>query len=281
MARSARDVLLDKNVVPDDGDMERILGAHLPRWRELIVDLRKRELPLEMRWRSDKSGWAPCWPIGDYTVCSALLSDHGQAPIGFISFGPTLFAFLEREWSKVDGFVARGLSTSARASLRAALPDGEPPMRFLEVTLIARADVDVFLSLVDGKLRALAAEGMRPVPRPDIVRRRATRPAAETVPMLVIAQPGGPIHFVLDRAEYVIGRDDDVDIRLDHPDVSRKHAKLVRLVDGSFELIDLGSKNGVSLNQQKIDRRLLKDDDEFVVGDTRFMFSSRFTLPGR
>lgn len=47
--------------------------------------------------------------------------------------------------------------------------------------------------------------------------------------------------------EYVIGRGDDVDLRLDDPTVSRRHA-LVMYLHGGWVLADLDSRNGTWLN---------------------------------
>jgi hypothetical protein len=47
--------------------------------------------------------------------------------------------------------------------------------------------------------------------------------------------------------EYVIGRSDDVDLRLDDISVSRRHA-LITYVAGCWVITDLGSRNGTWLN---------------------------------
>jgi len=64
-----------------------------------------------------------------------------------------------------------------------------------------------------------------------------------------------------------VGRDQDADIVIDDPTVSRKHAKIVRSNDG-FVLMDLNSKNGSFVNETKVGQtgQSLKDGDEIRFG---------------
>lgn len=61
----------------------------------------------------------------------------------------------------------------------------------------------------------------------------------------------GTRRFPLSPGEHVIGRDPDVDIRLDAATVSRRHARLVVSADGAT-LEDLGSKNGTFRGGQPV-----------------------------
>ena len=64
-----------------------------------------------------------------------------------------------------------------------------------------------------------------------------------------------------------VGRDQDADIVIDDPTVSRKHAEIVRSNDG-FVLLDLDSKNGTFVNETKVGQtgQSLKDGDEIRFG---------------
>ncbi len=64
-----------------------------------------------------------------------------------------------------------------------------------------------------------------------------------------------------------VGRDQDADIVIDDPTVSRKHDKIVRSNDG-FVLMDLNSKNGSFVNETKVGQtgQSLKDGDEIRFG---------------
>jgi hypothetical protein len=68
-----------------------------------------------------------------------------------------------------------------------------------------------------------------------------------------------------------IGRDPGCDLVLDHPSVSRRHAALSER-DGSWELADLGSKNGVRVGGIRVERTPLRDGDWFSVGDVFCQF---------
>lgn len=72
----------------------------------------------------------------------------------------------------------------------------------------------------------------------------------------------------------VIGRAQDVDLVLQDPTVSRRHAK-IELLDKGFFLSDLGSTHGTvhmgfPVQSGEANRRQLHDNDEFKVGDAIF-----------
>ena len=73
----------------------------------------------------------------------------------------------------------------------------------------------------------------------------------------------------LDEGEYVVGRDPDVDILLDSPGVSRRHA-VIRIAARSATVEDLGSKNGTFIGERKIEGAVpLNHGDIIVVGSAR------------
>ena len=81
--------------------------------------------------------------------------------------------------------------------------------------------------------------------------------------------------FTIDRDETVIGRGRDVNVRIDDPAISRKHARILRNKGGRHILEDLGSANGVYVNGRRIERADLADGDRLQVGPTlvlRFSF---------
>jgi hypothetical protein len=51
-----------------------------------------------------------------------------------------------------------------------------------------------------------------------------------------------------------IGRDESCELQVDHPFVSRKHARLERGAHGGFVLVDEGGRNGVTLGGLKLQR---------------------------
>lgn len=96
-------------------------------------------------------------------------------------------------------------------------------------------------------------------------RRRTT--AAE----LLVKRPRQPeVRVPLDRTETFIGRDPKCDIVLTDDTASRRHARIARNDGGYFEVVDLGSRNGVLVDDERVDRMTLMDGDVFVIGDTQF-----------
>ena len=68
-----------------------------------------------------------------------------------------------------------------------------------------------------------------------------------------------------------VGRDPRADILLDDSTVSRSHA-VFRRVDGKYEVVDAGSLNGTYVNRQRVDRAVLKDGDEIMIGKFRLVY---------
>ncbi|NWF69257.1 MAG: protein kinase [Chloroflexi bacterium] len=62
--------------------------------------------------------------------------------------------------------------------------------------------------------------------------------------------------LVLANDTYVIGREPDCDILLDHHSVSRLHARLARKMDGGYSLTDLGSTNGTWIDNLRLTAQL-------------------------
>jgi DNA-binding winged helix-turn-helix (wHTH) protein len=62
----------------------------------------------------------------------------------------------------------------------------------------------------------------------------------------------GKQEFILNSAETLLGRDPTAGICVDHPSVSRKHARISIESDGVI-LQDLGSRNGTFLNGRRVD----------------------------
>jgi DNA-binding winged helix-turn-helix (wHTH) protein len=78
-----------------------------------------------------------------------------------------------------------------------------------------------------------------------------------------------PLH----EGESVIGRGEEVAIRIDVDGVSRRHARIVA-DGGRFTLEDLGSKNGTYLRERRLEGpAALEDGDSFRLGRTTLVFS--------
>ncbi|MGA6225730.1 FHA domain-containing protein [Streptomyces umbrinus] len=67
-----------------------------------------------------------------------------------------------------------------------------------------------------------------------------------------------------------IGRGGDNDLVVDDLIVSRRHAELRALPDGTYEIVDLGSHNGTFLNGQPVDRAPIDAGDIVGIGHSAF-----------
>jgi len=83
-----------------------------------------------------------------------------------------------------------------------------------------------------------------------------------------------PAAFPLRKEHLVIGRDVGVDLELDVPAVSRRHAEIA-WVNGAYHVRDLGSRNGVIVNGRRVQGAALDDCDELRIGDAIFKFVER------
>lgn len=77
----------------------------------------------------------------------------------------------------------------------------------------------------------------------------------------------------LDEGAHVCGRDPDVEILLNYPGVSRRHAR-ISISDGSATIEDLGSKNGTFVGDQRVEgSRSLRDGDTITIGSVKLTLS--------
>jgi DNA-binding winged helix-turn-helix (wHTH) protein len=73
-------------------------------------------------------------------------------------------------------------------------------------------------------------------------------------------------HAVLPAGEHTVGRDPQVEIFLDSPGVSRRHAR-ISVTEQEVTIEDLGSKNGTYVGPDRISgRTTIRDGDVFRVG---------------
>jgi DNA-binding CsgD family transcriptional regulator/pSer/pThr/pTyr-binding forkhead associated (FHA) protein len=96
----------------------------------------------------------------------------------------------------------------------------------------------------------------------------AARETGDRVPCLEVLEgrKRGRV-FPLDRARaYVIGRLPGAEIHIDDPGVSRRHVRLTRRPDGSIDVADMRSTNGLVVNGHKLERTLLHDGDLMSLG---------------
>jgi hypothetical protein len=99
--------------------------------------------------------------------------------------------------------------------------------------------------------------------------------------MLVWEHPKGAVEFPLGgTATLTVGREEDADIQIGEPLVSRLHARLERR-GGAWFLIDLGSTNLTRVNGAVVHEQELRPGDEvrFARARCRFVEAEAATTP--
>ena len=120
----------------------------------------------------------------------------------------------------------------------------------------------------DGEL----VEGSEPLKQGETTLVMPAVPKLSTRPTLQIMEGEGEgTVFSLDQKTVVLGRGEDCDVVINHPMVSRHHAKIVR-VGPSFYIHDLQSTNGTMVNGENIDQHVLQPEDEIQIGVTLLLF---------
>jgi hypothetical protein len=156
---------------------------------------------------------------------------------------------------------------------------------------LAKADVDRFSNFLDALVRELA-EAAREHARNEQYtfvgpidvqilegpRLRAGRfsVAAEVIegpdglaPAELVLPGGGRIH--IEAAPIIIGRMPECGVVLSDPNVSRRHAEVLR-VNEAFMVRDLGSTNGTKVNGAPVREQYLQSGDNITVGSTTIVF---------
>lgn len=108
--------------------------------------------------------------------------------------------------------------------------------------------------------------------------REARRPGRAHGPLVVtrawVEWENGEHRCDLQEGETVIGRDPDVELQLDLPTVSRRHAAIERIGSEST-LRDLGSKNGTRVGETRVEsRHRLVDGDRVSIGSVVIVYRS-------
>lgn len=128
------------------------------------------------------------------------------------------------------------------------------------------------LDVHDAIIAALAGE-----PRPHTGILAPMESAVITAPTITVTCPDGSTMRVPCRDGMVIGRSPDCDLAL--PDtlrtVSRQHARLIRRGDDRWMIEDLGSRNKLIINGQKVDRAVLREGEPVTVG----LYHLRLAMP--
>jgi pSer/pThr/pTyr-binding forkhead associated (FHA) protein len=97
----------------------------------------------------------------------------------------------------------------------------------------------------------------------DVLRDRTSAPVSSRPKQLVLSYQGRP--YTVEKERFLLGRSKtQSDLRLDDPNVSRQHAVIER-VGAAWYVVDLGSTNGVYVDEERVARRALTDGDVIVI----------------
>ncbi|MEX1099361.1 MAG: FHA domain-containing protein [Bacteriovoracaceae bacterium] len=78
--------------------------------------------------------------------------------------------------------------------------------------------------------------------------------------------------YFLTGKRVVLGRTEKADIRVHDIKSSREHAEIIR-VGKDYVITDLGSQNGVIVNDLKIKQHILNPNDKIIIGKTVYKFN--------
>ncbi|MCE9624519.1 MAG: FHA domain-containing protein [Deltaproteobacteria bacterium] len=73
------------------------------------------------------------------------------------------------------------------------------------------------------------------------------------------------------KQEVVIGRDSNADLIIDENVISRLHVKMERKW-GGIVIVDLQSKNGTFVNNDRVEEKLLRDGDKIMLGTVKLLY---------
>jgi pSer/pThr/pTyr-binding forkhead associated (FHA) protein len=100
----------------------------------------------------------------------------------------------------------------------------------------------------------------------------APRDAGVYFRLVCLTGPSKGESYVLTGNRIVIGRGDKTDIKLNDTKSSREHAEVSRAGDNWF-ITDLGSQNGIVVNDKKVTQGQLAEGDKIIIGATVFKFA--------
>jgi len=163
------------------------------------------------------------------------------------------------------------------------VPPPQPPSERSPYLLPAAGCGGLLLLLLVGGV-VLRGRSKRAAARPKPVRAPAAPPTAAPPPkaksggrasakapdgrqLVVVEGPGAGQRFPLGAPAH-LGRSPENDVHFGDEQASRRHALIERRGDG-YEISDLGSRNGASVNGARIDRPIhLREADTFLIGNT-------------
>lgn len=108
------------------------------------------------------------------------------------------------------------------------------------------------------------------------IRRKRALLAMPAAPYASLSEmDGSGTQYPLTKTAVCIGRSVDNDIRFANDSISSHHAEIHRRRAGDVYVVDLGSSNGVYVNEAKVDQIQLHDGDVIELGEVRLRFAAK------
>jgi len=89
--------------------------------------------------------------------------------------------------------------------------------------------------------------------------------------LVLVSSPRAGAEYLVDRECLILGRGPGVDLAFDDPDMSRQHARIDCTDDGPC-IRDLGSTNGLFVNDSAVQTAELQNGDRIQLGGSTFQF---------
>ncbi|MBI5607350.1 MAG: FHA domain-containing protein [Deltaproteobacteria bacterium] len=102
---------------------------------------------------------------------------------------------------------------------------------------------------------------------------------AQTIPdgqqprMVVESENLRGLELRITKTPIIVGRvRESSDLVIDHRSISKEHARLTRLTDGTWQVLDLGSANGIKVNGEPYSKSELRSGDRLELGHVTLRF---------
>jgi len=221
------------------------------------------------------------WEVALGDELSAAVHEHArQQRYAFV--GPVHVEFEEAEdldtgvfrvrsaTSRPDGHQGAPAHQGAAAGIPGSAPLDPPPAGYAAQSYPAAPPYPGAPPALPSRPGDPAPSGWPPPATQDAPAEHAPSWASSSPASLGTLDVDGRAHPI-DGPVTVIGRAMDVDIVLDDPGVSRRHAE-VHVVDGRARVIDLGSTNGTFVDGERVHAGTLTDGSTITVGRTRITY---------
>ena len=89
--------------------------------------------------------------------------------------------------------------------------------------------------------------------------------------IVLLCEPAAGSEYPLQSVRTILGRGADADLVFEDGHLSRQHAAFELTTDG-FQVLDLGSTNGIVVNDEPVEVALLQHGDRIAVGHLMFQY---------